>query len=235
MQTHEIVNRYLDAAGLSHFIADRRFRDLTSEAVTRLSALTDADIDPSNDAEHDDLYRYRVPLPTEGPGCSLLADEPYDLRPILGGQTADTTDSLLRLGILVNAVHGESGCGWLGVYQARAGSNEQVLVKLSYRGKPSRAEFPLTKEFAVDSNNSTVGLSGKARIIDDVECYVREGGAYYTCDPNVQAEACLPLFDIAGNIAGIVDAEDPRTAYFGGVNLVPFVALCIVAPSYLPQ
>ncbi|HYK04691.1 MAG TPA: histidine kinase [Thermoanaerobaculia bacterium] len=235
MQTYEIVNKYLDAAGLPHLIADQNFRDLTSEAVSRLRALADADSVPSNDAEHHDLYRYRVPLPTQGVGCSLLADEPYDLRLILGGQRADTTDSLLRLGILVNTVYEETGCGWLGVYQARVGTNERVLVKLSYRGKPSRAEFPLTKEFAADSNNSTVGLSGNARVIDDVECYVQEGGAYYTCDPNVQAEACLPLFDIAGNIAGIVDAEDPRKGYFGGVDLAPFVALCIVAPSYLPK
>ena len=35
----------------------------------------------------------------------------------------------------------------------------------AYVGAPSRAEFPLTEEFARTSNNSTVGLSGKARAL----------------------------------------------------------------------
>ena len=40
-----------------------------------------------------------------------------------------------------------------------------VLVKLAYVGRPSRAEFPLTKEFAEKSTNSTVGLTGRATVI----------------------------------------------------------------------
>ena len=76
-----------------------------------------------------------------------------------------------------------------------------MLVKLSYFGAPSRAEFPLTDEFAAISNNSTVGLSGKARIINDVPAYLTKGGEYYTCDPKVLAEACIPLFDAQGQVA----------------------------------
>ena len=41
-------------------------------------------------------------------------------------------------------------------------------VKLAYVGRPSRAEFPLTRAFAEGSSNSTVGLTGRALYVDDL-------------------------------------------------------------------
>ena len=37
--------------------------------------------------------------------------------------------------------------------------------------------------------------------------YLSAGGEYYTCDPKVQSEACLPLFAEDGRLVGIIDSE----------------------------
>jgi putative methionine-R-sulfoxide reductase with GAF domain len=107
-------------------------------------------------------------------------------------------------------------------------------VKLSYVGRPSRAEFPLTREFASGSTNSTVGLTGRAMVIDDVGRHVASGGGFYVCDPEVLSEACLPLIDESRNVAGIVDAEAKAKSFFGATRMAVLAALAIVAPAVLP-
>ena len=183
-------------------------------------------------------WQYQVPELGEGGACSLfgqLADEPYDLRPILGGTAAETEHALAQLTNIVRYYQQHSGLDWFGIYQARPNAaGEQVLVKLAYYGAPSRAEFPLNSEFAKISNNSTVGLSGKARVINDVASYLGQGGEYYTCDPKVQAEACLPLFDQSGKITGIVDAEDFNKNVFTADAMALLIAVCLTVPAYLP-
>ncbi|MDP5206517.1 histidine kinase, partial [Alishewanella sp. SMS9] len=127
------------------------------------------------------------------------------------------------------------GLAWFGIYQARANlEQEMVLVKLSYFGAASRAEFPLNTEFAKISNNSTVGLTGQARVINDVAAYLQQGGEYYTCDPKVKAEACLPLFAQSGKIVGIIDAEDLKQQVFTAEALALLVAVCLSIPECLP-
>ncbi|MDX3773262.1 histidine kinase [Chromatiaceae bacterium AAb-1] len=183
-------------------------------------------------------WRYRVPELGEGGACSLfgqLAAEPYDLTAILGGKTTAAQQALAMLTLITRFYQQHSGLAWFGIYQARHNTtDEPVLVKLAYYGAASRAEFPLTPEFALISNNSTVGLSGKARVINDVSAYLREGGEYYTCDPKVQAEACLPLFSQSGTIAGIIDAEDFRPQVFTPDAVALLVAVCLAIPAYLP-
>jgi|GEM_PF-232723 len=224
---------YMHRAGLSEQMEDASFIRAALGSVRHLLEVAD-DVVAQPDAAA--LYHYKVPKLNDDGSCSLeLADEPFDLRRILGGEQAHTTRALTRLDVLIATLHADGDCGWLGIYQARNKSDGRVLVKLRYRGKPSRAEFPLTEEFAAHSNNSAVGLSGRARVIDDVASYLSEGGAYYTCDATVQAEACLPLFDEVGRVVGIVDAEDDRIGRFRGLGLAPFVALCVVAPAYLPR
>jgi L-methionine (R)-S-oxide reductase len=105
-----------------------------------------------------------------------------------------------------------------------------ALVKLAYRGSPSRAEFPLTEEFAAHSNNSSVGLTGHARVIQDVVSYAAAGGQYYTCDPSVMAEVCLPLF-CNGHVCGIIDAETAVKDFFTPTALCRVVAFALVAQS----
>ncbi len=120
-----------------------------------------------------------------------------------------------------------------------------MLVKLAYRGLPSRAEFPLTPDFATNSNNSTVGLSGQGRVIEDVDEYVAGGGAYYTCDGDVQSEACLPLFSAhpapspspspspahltTPAVIGIIDAESTHKKFFSGQILSFTIAFALAA------
>lgn len=184
------------------------------------------------------VWQYAVPELGEGGACSLfgvLADTPYDLTGILGGKTLANQQALEKLSLITAFYQQHGGVAWFGIYQARSSvENEPVLVKLSYFGAASRAEFPLNAEFAQLSNNSTVGLTGKGRVINDVAAYLQQGGEYYTCDPKVQAEACLPLFTSSGKIAGIVDAEDVSKHVFTADALALLVAVCLTIPQFLP-
>lgn len=56
------------------------------------------------------------------------------------------------------------------------GQPYQGLLKEAYRGAASRAIFPLTAEFAEQSNNSWVALNAKAKLVADVSAYE---GPYY--------------------------------------------------------
>lgn len=183
-------------------------------------------------------WSYAVPELGEGGACSLfgvLADTPYDLTAILGGKTTANQQALQKLAQITAFYREQSQLAWFGIYQARLNTAAQpVLVKLSYFGAPSRAEFPLTPEFALISNNSAVGLSGKAKVINDVAAYLQLGGEYYTCDPKVQAEACLPLFAQSGKIVGIIDAEDVQKQVFSPAALALLVAVCLTIPEFLP-
>ena len=109
-----------------------------------------------------------------------------------------------------------------------------MLVKVAYVGRPSRAEFPLTREFAERSTNSTVGLTGRATVIDDVGKHVEAGGGFYVCDDGMQSEACVPILDAARQVSGIVDAEAKPRGFFGGERLAVLAALAIVAEAVLP-
>ncbi len=184
------------------------------------------------------LYTYQVPMLSEDGSCSLieeLAPTPYDLTTILGGRSEATKRKLLLLNQLVEHGTQLTGTDWLGIYQARSNAaGAPVLVKLAYRGRPSRAEFPLNAEFAKGSTNSTVGLSGHAKVIDDVAAYTAEGGGFYVCDDAVQSEICMPIFDEAGEILGIIDAEAAPKGFFNIERQADIVAMALVAPALLP-
>lgn len=183
------------------------------------------------------LYTYQVPVLTEDGTCSIvdkLAPMPYDLAPILGGQSEQTTRRLALLERLVERAQETTGADWIGIYQRRSREGgPPVLVKLAYVGKPSRAEFPLTREFAQRSTNSTVGLTGRATVIDDVGKHVEAGGGFYVCDDGVQSEACVPILGDS-EVVGIVDAEAKPKGFFGAGRLAVIAALAIVAAPVLP-
>jgi putative methionine-R-sulfoxide reductase with GAF domain len=206
---------------------ERAIRDLM-EAMSEKVAIGD----PAS------LYSYRVPMLTEDGTCSVvdeLAPVPYDLGAILGGRTERTTRRLALLERLVERVQETTGADWVGVYQKRVNSaGIPVLVKLSYVGRPSRAEFPLTHEFAEKSTNSTVGLTGRATVIEDVSRHVEAGGGFYVCDDGVQSEACVPILDEAREVAGIVDVEAKPKGFFGADRLAVIAAFALVTPAVLP-
>jgi putative methionine-R-sulfoxide reductase with GAF domain len=160
---------------------------------------------------------------------------PYDLAPILGGRSEQTTRRLALLERLVERVQETAGAAWVGVYQRRVNAaGVPVLVKLAYVGRSSRAEFPLTPEFAEKSTNSTVGLTGRATVIDDVGKHVEGGGGFYVCDDGIQSEACVPILGEGRDVVGIVDAEAKHKGFFGGERLAVIAALALVAAALLP-
>ena len=184
------------------------------------------------------LYTYSVPMLTEDGACSIvgeLAPVPYDLTAILGGRNDQTTRRLSLLERLVERAQETTGAEWVGIYQRRGHpAGGEVLVKLAYVGRPSRAEFPLTREFAEKSTNSTVGLTGRATVIEDVSKHVEAGGGFYVCDDGVQSEACVPILDASHGVAGIVDAEANPRGFFGADRLAVVAGLALVSAAVLP-
>ena len=226
------IATYLRVAGLESLSGreadvERAIRDLM-EAMSEKVAI----------GNPESLYTYRVPMLTEDGTCSVvdqLAPVPYDLGAILGGRSERVTRRLALLERLVERVQETTGADWVGVYQKRTNSaGIPVLVKLSYIGRPSRAECPLTHEFAEKSTNSTVGLTGRATVIEDVSRHVEAGGGFYVCDDGVQSEACVPILDDAREVAGIVDVEAKPKGFFGADRLSVIAALALVTPAVLP-
>lgn len=232
---HTRIQTYLVRADLDRYLVE------TPVIAKNIRGIMDVMGELPPNFNQDTLYRYPVPMMSDDGSCSLieeLAPAPYDLSTILGGRNEVTTRKLLLLNQVVEHVTQMCGADWLGIYQARnAALQHRVLVKLAYRGRPSRAEFPLTEAFAYrepGSTNSTVGLEGSARVIDDVAAYTAEGSGFYVCDDKVQSEACLPMFDEAGVIVGIIDAEAEPKQFFKPDRIAAIVALAMVAPALLP-
>ena len=183
------------------------------------------------------LYEYKVPKLSPDGTCAAfddLDDKPYDLAAALGGRSLTATTRLMTLDGLVAHCEQALQVGWVGLYQARPTPTGAALIKLAYRGLPSRAEFPLTSEFAVKSNNSTVAMSGKANVINDVQAHLASGCAYYECDPKVKAEACLPVISDTG-VVGLIDAEHDVAQWFTTQRLAMLVALALELPRLLPS
>lgn len=180
---------------------------------------------------------YQVPLLGEGGTCSLfgeLDETPFNLGNEL---TQVELDYLPKIQSVVNWVQENTNVDWFGVYLARNNkNNERVLTKLAYFGAPSRAEFPLTEEFAPLSNNTSVGLTGEKRLINSVAEYRENGGEYYTCDPKVNSELCWPIFSDENSqslqhepeILGIIDAESFKEHQFDLEVQQQFEAVCAV-------
>ena len=228
----ERIAAYLRLAGLESLVGretdvERAIRDLMEAMGEKVAIL-----DPAS------LYTYLVPMLSEDGSCSIvdeMAPTPYDLTAILGGRSEQTTRRLALLERLVERVQETTGAEWVGVYQRRVNAaGTPVLVKVSYVGRPSRAEFPLTREFAERSTNSTVGLTGRATVIEDVSKHVEAGGGFYVCDEGIQSEACVPILDDARQVVGIVDAEARPKGFFGAERLAVLAALALVAPAVMP-
>ena len=225
------IQRYLFAVGLDH-MAD--YAPVIEKAIHDFIAQLNTPMDVSNDA----LYRYQVPKLTEDGSCSLIEEmDPvlYDLSQILGGESEAATRKLKLLNILVTRAIMVTGCEWVGIYQRRNNVlGNDVLAKLAYRGRPSRAEFPLNAAYARGSTNSAVGLTGQAKLIDDVEAHTAQGGAFYVCDDSVQSELCIPILDSDGKVIGIIDAEASPKLFFNPDRQSAIVAMALVAPALLP-
>ncbi len=231
MAASEKIRGYLFATGLDALAGHS---PVIEKAIHDFIAQLGTPMDVSNDA----LYRYQVPLISADGACSLIEElDPvlFDLATRLGGENEATTRKLKLLNILVARATMVTGADWVGLYQRRAqAAGGGSLVKLAYRGRPSRAEFPLNAEFAKGSTNSTVGLSGQASLIDDVTAHTAQGGGFYVCDDAVQSEFCVPILDADGTILGIIDAEAAPAGFFNADRQAAIVAMALVAPPLLP-
>lgn len=205
--------------------------DKVDAALTELHAYMN-----EHAGQHQAVWSYLIPELGEGGSCSLfgaLQQEPFSLASQLGNDKA-VDNALSHLQSIVKFIESKTNVDWFGIYQTRVNSEGSHLLKLAYLGAPSRPIFPLTSEFAKISNNVQVGLRGKGRIINDVDAYVSQGGEYYTCDPKVKSEVCLPLYNAHNQCIGIIDAESFNKDFFTEQQLAYFVAACIKIPQYLP-
>ena len=185
------------------------------------------------------VWQYSVPLLGEGGTCSLFGEldpEPFSLQSVLN---EDQLALVPQVQAIVDWVKEKTNLDWFGIYLKRqTQESDYVLTKLAYFGAPSRAEFPLTQQFAQISNNSKVGLTGEERVINDVCAYTAQGGEYYTCDPKVQSELCWPILTLDlqdkispaayqdEHILGIIDAECFETDCFDAQTQAIFRAVC---------
>lgn len=230
------VRRYLEKAKVAREPAED---DVLASANNLLTSLRQALIDNPTTEDVERMLQYRVPAMTPD-GCTRLDGSldptPYNLGRTLGieRQTALDSEAFKRLYVidwLVALVSEDLGINWLGVYQARnLSAKSRALVKLAYRGIESRAEFPLTEEFAKQSNNSAVGLTGRSIVINDIEKYLSaQGGPYYQCDMLVHSEACLPIFakDFS-SVIGIVDAESYDRNKFSRTIMTQLAAMSYI-------
>lgn len=184
--------------------------------------------------EIDRIYKYDVPKLGLDGSCSLTnekEDKPYDLARTLGLE-ADfnklkehpQTLRIWRLYQVVKKVMDTVSPNWFGIYRKiKKADGLDVLVKEAYAGAFSRAEFLLTEEFAKQSNNSTVGLTGKARYFGDLATYK---GPYYECDNQVQSEYCGPILDEQGRVIGIIDAESFQKKFFTPEKILQLTKVC---------
>lgn len=196
-------------------------------AVMTLNAVLAVEKSPSST----DLFLYPVPLLGPDGSCSLideLAEEPYDLSWVFGGETDEARHWLRNFAALVESVNHKIAADWLGIYLAVGSGADRKLVKLAYTGLPSRAEFPLTEAFAEISNNSRVGMTGWGVVIEDIVAWREMGGGYYECDPKVRSEVCLPILDQEGRVLGILDAESSETGYFTPERQAWLAAMALV-------
>ena len=191
----------------------------------------------ANSKKTDVIWQYFVPELGEGGSCSLfgqLQDKPFVLSNLIDATNPENSLALAKLQSIVNYIVATTKVDWFGINQKRLINQEPELVKLAYFGEPSRATFPLTSQFSAISNNVQVGLSRIGRIINDIPQYLVQGGEYYTCDPKVQSEACLPILTETGELLGIIDAEAFSLDFFDQNTLALLVAACLVITECLP-
>jgi L-methionine (R)-S-oxide reductase len=220
----QMINSYLQHAQL----------DVDADLIT--TALEKLEHYFTHSALPDVRWQYQIPELGEGGACSLfgyLQDEPFQLGDYLKQDEQQTQLKLANLQRIVDFVREQTGVDWFGIYQSTDTEQGQQLLKLVYHGAPSRPLFPLTAAFAASSNNVQVALTKTGRIINNVEHYLAEGGEYYTCDPKVKSEVCLPLFNQQNECVGIIDAEAFNNDFFNPHVLSILIACCIKIPHFL--
>lgn len=247
---HTQLQSYLHQAGL-------RVSSLDVDPSLERGLRTALTAIPENSHQVEALFTYPVPQLSPDGACSIhgkLEDKPFDVRTILSASPLSVTSgyslttSLFRMNLIAALLHAAVQSDWTGIYGKCETKDGPALVKLAYCGRPSRAVFPLTKEFASHSNNSTVGITGKAVLINSVQSHLQEGKPYYECDASVQSELCLPIFSPpqsrhaepaeasrpnSNHIIGIIDLESFRENHFTNERILKASAACVLVSDML--
>lgn len=221
-------SNFLNKAGLLRFVKKTQDRAVNLNAFVKESFSLHKKLGEDYSGK---IYRYKVPKLSPDGSCSIgseLEDQPYDLSQVFEINSKNSL-WLWRLNHLVSTLQQKTGVDWLGIYK-KIETSDGFLVKLAYFGAPSRAEFPLTEKFASHSNNSTVGLTGRAVLVQDVADYK---GPYYKCDAKVKSEFCCPIFDRDGKIIGIIDAESFTTKFFDDEKVRQIAKVCFDLGAFL--
>lgn len=215
----EKVKNYLQTTGIWNESFDT-VSNILNNIVTESINLKPPKLQKS---EINSLLMYQVPKLSTDDSCSLTND--LDKTPYSLAWTNPDPERLWRLHKIIMKLQAITKADWLGVYRKIPNpKGESVLVKESYYGRPSRAEFPLTPEFAQKSNNSTVGLTGKGVLVKDVASYK---GPYYECDIEVISELCLPIFTKNQEVVGIIDAESFNLNFFTPGKTLQIAKVCM--------
>lgn len=198
---------------------------------------------PADAAELAALFTYRIPRVTaDDETCSRGLDpEPFDLHRALTGvsfsvSAVDAAHAirLSKLGAVVRHVARCTGAEWAGVYRVVPSDaaaypvlvgSASTLLKEAYVGAPSRPFFPLTAAFAAKSNNSTVGMSGDAVVIQDTR-RLDDETPYYSCDGSVRSELCAPVRAPDGRVIGIMDVEAFAPGFFTPERIAFVLDVC---------
>ncbi|MBE0367319.1 GAF domain-containing protein [Pseudoalteromonas aurantia] len=220
-----MISEYLDRANLNVDVLQ------VEQALVELDNYL-----AESDNTHGAIWSFRIPELGEGGACSLfghLQDEPFELSQYIEYSEKNSL-SLSQLQTIVQFIKQRTHVDWFGVYQNTKTGEGLQLLKLAYIGAPSRPLFPINTLFSQTSNNVQVAMSGHGRVINNVQDYIANGGEYYTCDPKVQSESCLPLYNEKMQCIGIIDAEAFRNDFFTAETLALLIAVCIRIPQYLP-
>lgn len=182
------------------------------------------------------LLTFKVPKINEDGSCSRVQqfeEQPFSLVEMFKpGQhkladyvSHDFTRAIWRLGEVCEELKAKVECDWLGIYRLVpnvSGHGYAGLVKCAYRGEPSRAIFPVTAEFAKQSNNSWVALHGRGKLVEDVRTYE---GPYYACSQKVLSELCVPIL-VENCVVGIIDAESFLPRHFSRERILEILKVC---------
>lgn len=161
---------------------------------------------------------------------------PYKLKEILLYNNFSSEDIYRLVDTLhkiVEFLQKEIGSDWTGIYKKLNTQTGKALVKLAHQGIASKLEFPLTEEFAKHSNNSTVGLTGKAVLVDNVKKHLKNGKPYYRYDLNSQSELCMPILLGDKEVIGILNLESFKENFFDDKKIIKAAIACMILGDQL--
>ncbi|EGG25240.1 hypothetical protein DFA_03488 [Cavenderia fasciculata] len=226
------MEEYINKTKLDKYITKE---DIQQHDQSRINKWYNEIIDHKTDVidNQDSLYNITVPKLGDGGTCSLKHEqETFNLETVIGKRSDQLSIIISKLYKIVQQISNDTGSDWFGIYKTYSVDNDKALIKLAYQGEISRPIFPLTDDFALISNNSTVGMTGTGRIITSLQEY---DGPYYNCSDKVKSELCIPIFSAtnANQVIGIIDAESWKDKHFTPTLILDIATVALLLSNTL--